>query len=115
MNTATANSRSLISHTMLLLFKEHLHSLATQTLVLTIGWFGMGDKLQTACRVLKPETNQKVNEEKNYSFFFSPVLLNYLHARAERWVEGGGEREEWHGDELYIVSYELRRSGKQQD
>lgn len=74
-NMDTANSKSLISYTMLLLFKEHLHSLATQTLVLTIGWFGMGDKLQTACRVLKPETNQKVNEEKNYSFFFHQCSL----------------------------------------
>lgn len=85
-------------YTMLLLFKEHLRSLATRTLVLTIGWFGMGDKLQTACRVLKPETNQKVNEEKNDSFF-SPLLLNYLHARAERQIEGGGG--ERHRDELF--------------
>lgn len=74
-NTATANSKSLISHTMLLLFIECLCSLATQPLVLSIGWFGMGDKLQTGCRVLKPETNQKVNEEKNDSFFFHECSL----------------------------------------
>ena len=77
------------THMLLLLYKctaESTAHLATQTLVLTIGlpvwnWWQTADGQK-----LESETNQEVNEEKNYSSFLLPPLLR----SREREVEGEG-------------------------
>lgn len=94
-NSERANSQLLSpTHMLLLLYKwtaegwkkSRLH-LATQTLVLTIGlpvwnWWQTADGQK-----LESETNQEVNEEKNYSSSPLPPLLR---RREREMVEGEG-------------------------